>query len=61
MDIIENRYRMMSEPELSGKRVSEVCMEFGVSRETWYKWKKRYDIHGIDWIKGRSQENHTMS
>jgi transposase len=43
MDIIENRYRMISEPELSGKRVSEVCMEFGVSRETWYKWKKRYE------------------
>jgi transposase-like protein len=41
MDIVENRYRMIIEPELSGKSISEVCREFRVSRETWYKWKKR--------------------
>ena len=60
MDIIENRYRMISEPELSGKRVSEVCMEFGVSRETWYKWKKRYDIHGIAGLKDQSRKPHSV-
>ena len=60
MDIIENRYRMISEPELSGKRVSEVCMEFGVSRETWYKWKKRYDIHGIAGLKDQSRKPHNV-
>ena len=51
---------MISEPELSGKRVSEVCMEFGVSRETWYKWKKRYDIHGIAGLKDQSRKPHSV-
>jgi len=60
MDIIENRYRMISEPELSGKSISEVCMEFGVSRETWYKWKKRYDIHGIAGLKDQSRKPHSV-
>ena len=44
--MIENRYRMIIEPECSGKTVSDVCIAFGVSRETWYKWKKRYDAYG---------------
>ena len=45
---IENRYRMIIEPERSGKTISDVCIVFGVSRETWYKWKRRYDVYGID-------------
>ncbi|MGA9150644.1 MAG: helix-turn-helix domain-containing protein [Candidatus Nitrosopolaris sp.] len=49
MDIIENRYRMII--ERSGKTVSDVCITFGVSRETWYKWKRRYDVHGIYGLK----------
>jgi transposase len=48
MDIIENRHRMIIEPERSGKTVLDVCIAFGVSRETWYKWKRRYDAYGID-------------
>ena len=39
---------MITEPERSGKTVSDVCIAFGVSRETWYKWKRRYDTYGID-------------
>lgn len=61
MDIVENRYRMIIEPELSGKSISEVCTEFRVSRETWYKWKKRYDIHGIVGLKNQSRKPHTIA
>lgn len=65
MDIIENRYRMIIEPELSGKSVSDVCITFGVSRETWYKWKKRrYDTSGtsgIDGLKNQSRKPHTIT
>jgi hypothetical protein len=32
MDIVENKYRMIIEPELSGKSISEVCREFRVER-----------------------------
>ena len=31
---------MIIEPERSGKTVSDVCIAFGVSRETWYKMEE---------------------
>jgi transposase-like protein len=42
---------MITEPERSGETISDVCIAFGVSRETWYKWKRRYDAYGIDGVK----------
>ena len=61
MNMVENRYRMIIEPELSGKTISDVCTEFRVSRETWYKWNKRYDIHGIDGLKNQSRKPHSIT
>ena len=58
--MIENRYRMIIEPECSGKAVSDVCIAFGVSRETWYKWKRRYDAYGIDGLKNQSRKPHNI-
>jgi transposase InsO family protein len=60
VDIIENRYRMIIEPERSGKSISDVCIAFGVSRETWYKWKRRYDAYGIDGLKNQSRKPHNI-
>jgi transposase len=60
MDIIENRYRMIIEPEHSGKTISDVCIAFGVSRETWYKWKRRSDAYGIDGLKDQSRRPHNI-
>ena len=60
MDIIENRYRMIIEPERSGKSISDVCIAFGISRETWYKWKRRYDAYGIDGLKNQSRKPHNI-
>jgi putative transposase len=57
---IENRYRMIIEPERSGKTISDVCIAFGVSRETWYKWKGRYDAYGIDGLKDQSRKSHNI-
>ncbi len=51
---------MIIAPEHSGKTVSKVCTEFGVSRETWYKWKRRYDVHGLDGLKDRSRRPHRI-
>jgi transposase InsO family protein len=60
VDIIENRYRMIIEPERSGKSISDVCIAFGVSRATWYKWKRRYDTYGIDGLKNQSRKPHNI-
>ncbi len=56
MDMVENRYKMIVESERSGKSISDICNVFGVSRETWYKWKRRYDTCGIDGLKDRSRK-----
>ena len=60
MDITENRYRMIIEPERSGKSISDVCIAFGISRETWYKWKRRYDAYGVDGLKNQSRKPHNI-
>jgi transposase InsO family protein len=60
VDIIENRYRMIIEPERSGKSISDVCIAFGVSRATWDKWKRRYDTYGIDGLKNQSRKPHNI-
>jgi transposase InsO family protein len=51
---------MIIEPERSGKTISDVCIAFGVSRETWYKWKRRYDAYGIDGLKNQSRKPHNI-
>ena len=51
---------MIIEPECSGKTVSDVCIAFGVSRETWYKWKRRHDAYGIDGLKNQSRKPHNI-
>src|SRR6476661_7507420 len=51
---------MIIEPERSGKTISDVCVVFGVSRETWYKWKRRYNTHGIDGLKNQSRRPHRI-
>ena len=60
MDIVENRYKMIIESERSGKTISDICVEFGVSRQTWYKWKRRYNVHGLQGLKDQSKRPHTI-
>ncbi len=55
MDMIEKRYKMIIELERSGKTISDICIEFGVSRQTWYKWKRCYSAYGIDGLKNQSK------
>ena len=49
---------MIIESERSGKTISDVCIEFGVSRQTWYKWKRRYNVYGINGLKNQSRIPH---
>ena len=51
---------MIIEAERSGKSISDVCIAFGVSRATWYKWKRRYDTYGIDGLKNQSRKPHNI-
>ncbi len=60
MDIIENRYKMIIESETSGRTISDVCTAYAVSRQTWYKWKRRYNVYGIDGLKNQSRKPHNI-
>ena len=51
---------MIIEPERSGKTISDVCIEFAVSRDTWYKWKRRYDTFGLNGLKNQSRKPHRI-
>ena len=51
---------MIIEPERSGETISDVCIAFGVSRATWYKWKRRYDTYDIDGLKNQSRKPHNI-
>ena len=51
---------MIIEPERSGRTILDVCIVFGVSRETWYKWKRRYDAYGIDGLKDQSRKPYNI-
>ena len=35
--------------------MSEVCVEFGISRQTGYKWLQRYRAEGLEGLKDRSR------
>ena len=35
--------------------MSEICAEFGISRQTGYKWLLRYRAEGLERLKDRSQ------
>ena len=51
---------MIIESERSGKTISDICTSFGVSRQTWYKWKRRYNVYGIDGLKNQSKRPHNI-
>ncbi|WP_250664422.1 helix-turn-helix domain-containing protein, partial [Escherichia coli] len=37
------------------KNVSKVCRYYGISRKTFYKWKKRYELFGISGLEDQSK------
>lgn len=51
---------MIIESERSGKTISDICTAFGVSRQTWYKWKRRYNVYGMDGLKNQSKRPHNI-
>src|SRR5918992_316625 len=43
MDLVEQRLAVLTEPQWSGRSVAEVCARHGISRDTFYAWKRRYE------------------
>jgi transposase InsO family protein len=43
--------------EITGN-VALTCRYYGISRQCFYTWKRRYDAHGLDGLKDRSHRPH---
>jgi hypothetical protein len=44
--LVRLRSKLMQMAASSSRGVSHACRHFGISRKSFYKWKKRYDEHG---------------
>jgi transposase InsO family protein len=55
------RFKLIHEPEWTGMTVSDVCRKYGVSRETFYKWRDRYIKHGMEGLKDLSRKPHNIT
>lgn len=47
MDLVEQRLAVLLEPVWSGRSVREVCRRHGISPDTFYAWKRRYEAEGL--------------
>ncbi|HEX7033766.1 MAG TPA: IS481 family transposase [Nitrososphaera sp.] len=57
-EIEEIRFNLIHEHERTGESITNICRKYGVSRKSYYKWKKRYLARGIDGLKDLSRRPH---
>jgi transposase InsO family protein len=51
---MELRVRMLADHDSGNWSVSELCRRYGVSRDTFYEWRRRRDSGAADWFLDRS-------
>lgn len=52
----ELRLDVLFEPERSGETVTDVCRRYGISRDTYYRYRRRYLEEGIDGLEDKSRK-----
>jgi transposase InsO family protein len=55
----ELRYEVLFEPKRSGETVADVCRRYGISRDTYYRYRRRYLAEGIEGLDDRSRKPNT--
>jgi len=50
----EKRRQVLQEIE-NGARVGDVCRRYGISRQTYYNWKKRFEAEGLKGLEDKSR------
>jgi transposase InsO family protein len=56
VSMAELRRDVLLQPERTGESVAEICRRFGISRQTWYRYRRRYLAEGLDGLEDRSRE-----
>src|SRR5208283_2170790 len=44
----------------NGRNASRTCRRFGISRQTFYRWKRRFDRHDLSSLQERSHRPHQV-
>ena len=62
MNKYDNRYLMLQEEKLTQilkkqKKVTDIALEFNISRQTIHKWLNRYKRFGIDGLRKQGRKN----
>jgi len=55
MTLVDWRLEVLLEPERSGKTVTEVCVRNEISRDTFYRWRRRLEAAGWAGLLDRSR------
>ena len=56
VSLVELKLELLLEPERSGESVTEVCRRHGISRESYYLYRRRYLSEGTDGLEERSRK-----
>ena len=52
------RFRVLQRASEASRNVARTCRHFGLSRKTFYKWKRRHEEHGAAGLADRSRTPH---
>lgn len=52
----ELRFEVLFEPARTGETVADVCRRYGISRDTYYRYRRRYLTEGIEGLEDRSRK-----
>lgn len=55
----ELRLDVLTEPLRSGETVADVCRRYGISRDTYYRYRRRYLAEGLDGLEDQSRRPRT--
>jgi transposase len=55
VSMAELRLEVLLEPERTGDSVAEVCRRRGISRDTFYEYKRRYQAEGVMGLEASSR------
>lgn len=56
---MDQRLEFLAAHRAGGYAMAELCVRFGISRKTGYKWRARYDAEGRPGLRDRSRRPHT--
>ena len=55
----ELRLDVLTEPLRTGETVADVCRRYGISRDTYYRYRRRYLAEGLDGLEDRTRRPKT--